>query len=116
MFYAALDVSLRFVAACISMTTVVGAQVLQHSSSCKALAVKRYAQLREVNGLGLSAGEHCHIVRPRQALGDKRLGVVVALQDEDADVGLVQPAHGAGEIEAGRHILPVAVEKIPGDD
>src|SRR3546814_19735683 len=40
---------------------------------------------------------------------------MVAGEKEHRDFGPIQAAHGAGEIEAGAHVLPLTVEEVASD-
>src|SRR3546814_7518934 len=42
-------------------------------------------------------------------------GIMVAGEKEHRDFGPIQAAHGAGDIEAGAHVLPLTVEEVASD-
>src|SRR3546814_11857898 len=52
---------------------------------------------------------------PGNAAGDDGGGIMVAGEKEHRDFGPIQAAHGAGEIEAGAHVLPLTVEEVASD-
>jgi hypothetical protein len=78
--------------------------------------VQRHAEVLQKMGLRLAAPEQAHRRGQRQAAGDHRCCVVVAGEDEDGNPRVRQPAHGGGEVQAGAHVLPLAVVEVAGDD
>ena len=50
-------------------------------------------QRGQVHGFGAAAGEHLDMLRQRQFAGDGALRIVVALDNEDGDVGTAQAHH-----------------------
>src|SRR3546814_2900339 len=63
-------------------------------------------------GFRSARAEQADIGRPGNAAGDDGGGIMVAGEKEHRDFGPIQAAHGAGEIEAGAHVLPLTVEEV----
>ena len=64
----------------------------------------------------MRAGKHADIGRQGQLAGDLAFGIVIAVEQEDGNVGLRQPAHLLHEEESGLVVAPIAVIEIAGDD
>src|SRR3546814_3457780 len=90
----------------------IGRNEIVGDSRCReALSVDRDLELGKQMGFRSARAEQADIGRPGNAAGDDGGGIMVAGEKEHRDFGPIQAAHGAGEIEAGAHVLPLTVEE-----
>ncbi len=73
-------------------------------------------EMRQPEGLSLARRKHADIGRQCELAGDLAFGVVIAVKQEDGDLGLRQPAHLLHEEESGLVVAPIAVVEVAGDD
>ena len=89
-------------------------QVLRHRAVRKAAAVHRDAERLQLDRLALRRAEDVHALDLGQLLGDLAFGIVVALDDEDADAGPGEPQHLIAKEQPGAEVGPVAVVDVAG--
>src|SRR3546814_13393664 len=91
----------------------IGRNEIVGDSRCReALSVDRDLELVKQMGFRSARAEQADIGRPGNAAGDDGGGIMVAGEKEHRDFGPIQAAHGAGEIEAGAHVLTLTVEEV----
>lgn len=73
-------------------------------------------EMRQPDGLSLTRRKHADIGRQCELAGDLAFGVVIAMEQEDGDLGVRQPAHLLHEEESGLVVTPIAVIEVAGDD
>ena len=78
----------------------------------KAPTVQRDAQGLDLEGTRVARGKNPRALGIGQRPRHQAFGVVIALDDEGGDSRALQTAQLAGEKQAGRHVLPIAVENI----
>src|SRR3546814_4485433 len=94
----------------------IGRNEIVGDSRCReALSVDRDLELGKQMGFRSARAEQADIGQPGNAAGDDGGGIMVAGEKEHRDFGPIQAAHGAGEIEAGAHVLPLTVEEVASD-
>src|SRR3954468_2345340 len=66
-------------------------------------------------GFGLARRKHADISRQRESAGNLAFCVVIAMEEEDWNIGMRQPAHLLHEEKSGLIIAPIAVIEVAGD-
>ena len=94
---------------------VTGKEVFGHRPFRKAPAVQDNPEFVEPEGLGFAGTEHTDVVGQRQGLGNQALGVVIPVENEYRNSGLVQAAHLFGKEQPGTEIAPRAVIEVTSD-
>src|SRR4029077_14626578 len=81
----------------------------------KAAAMQHDLEILEPEALGGAAWKFAHIRRQGDALRHHAFGIVIALEEEDADPGAIEPCQFAIEEEADRGIAPFPLIDVAGD-
>ena len=90
-------------------------QIVGHGFLAKTLTVQSHIQLVELERLRLPRTEDTDVVRQCQRSGDLAFRIMIAVQNEDRDTGLIESPHLLGKEQSGLVITPTAVIEVTGD-
>lgn len=91
-------------------------QIVRNVALPKTLAVKRDIEMWQPEGLGFARRKHADVGRQSQPACDLIFRVVIAIKEEDGDIGVRQPTHLLHKEKAGLIVAPIAVIEVAGDN